>query len=283
MEIAVKGVFPELVDQSAFVDTAKLSIWGRRRDSPLCAVRDVEKKPIASRRGKYGWVERGIIVGTGNRYELVFGPLRLQKIIPPLELVLRSDSTPITVEDAITAINALVELGDRVIVSQMELTFDLAGPGVEWFERRIFSSARRFRTLTDQKGYRTHYAGGPTSPWQLRVYQKTSDVVRFEYVLRRPFLRQRRISGPEDIALLRHLDFGGCVWLQRPNMCVLRAVKKNLDSDLRRRAFVSLFQTLPLREFVKVAEATFGAPRRDLVLLSAVDDRLRRMQRKLVC
>jgi hypothetical protein len=60
-------------------------------------------------------------------------------------------------------------------------------------------------------------------------------------------------------------------------------IKKNLDPDVRRRAFVSLFRTLPLREFVKVAESSFGAPRQDLLLPSLVDDRLRRMQRKLIC
>jgi len=183
------GVFLAALDQCAFIDTLKLSIWGTRRDSPLCDVRDVKKEPIGSRRSKYAWVERGVIVGTGNRYEVVYGVLRLQKILPTVELILRSDEKPIKMEDAEASIYNFCETVTRVIVSYAELTFDLTGESVQWFERSIFSSARRFTTLSDDEGRRTFYAGGPTSPWQLRVYEKTADVTRFEFALRRRFLR----------------------------------------------------------------------------------------------
>ena len=276
------GVFPATLDQCAFVDTLKLSIWGSRRDSPLCDVRDVEKEPIGSRRSKYGWVERGTIVATGNRYELVYGVLRLQKILPTVELILRSDETPIRVADAVAAISSFCETVTRVIVSYAELTFDLTGRSVPWFERGTFSSARRFVTLRDEQGRRTFYAGGPTSPWQLRVYEKTNEVTRFEFALRRRFLRQRRISLPQDLELLRYLDFGYCVTLQRPNLYAMEAIKKDLESE-RWRAFDSLSRMLPLREFVVAAEQMFGAPRRDLVLPDPLDERLGRMQRQMIC
>jgi hypothetical protein len=279
---ATDGVFPAALNQCAFIDTLKVSIWGRRRESPLCAVRGVEKKPIASRRGKYGWVERGIIEATGNRYELVYGPLRLRKILPPLELILRSDQVPITVESAEAAIDAVVEVGDRMIVSYVELTFDLTGRSVDWFEQSIFSSARRFVNLTNEEGRRTHYVGGTTSPWELRVYEKTVEVTRFEFILRRRFLRQRRISSPEDLELLRYLDFGYCVTLQRPNPYAMEAIRKNLGPE-RGRAFDSISRMLPLRDFVVAADRIFGAPRRDLVLPDPLDEQLRAMQRRMVC
>jgi hypothetical protein len=277
-----EGVFPAALDRCAFVDTLKLSLWGSRRDSPLCDVRDVKKEPIGSRRSKYGWVERGTIVSTGNRYEVVYGVLRLQKILPTVELILRSDETPIRVAEAGAAIFNFCETVTRVIVSYAELTFDVTGRSVQWFERSIFSSARRFVTLNDSSGRRTFYAGGPTSPWQLRVYEKTTEVTRFEFALRRRFLRQRRISRPEDLELLRHLDFGYCVTLRRPNLYAMEAIKKNLEFE-RRRAFDSLFGMVPLREFVISAEQMFGAPRRDLVLPDPLDERLGRMQRQMIC
>jgi hypothetical protein len=281
--LAADGVFPAAVDKSAFIDTLRVSVWGTRRDTPISGVRDLVKEPIGGKRSKYGWIDRGIFVSTGNRYELVYGPLRSRGILPPIVLTLRSDQTPITVEEATEVINALCEGVRRLLASQMELTFDLEGRSVEWFERRIFSSARRFRSLEDEQGRRTFYAGGPTSEWQLRVYEKTGDVVRFEYILRRPFLRKRRVSSLEDLVLLRYLDLGACVSLQRPNMCVMKSVHRNLRTELRRRGFASLFRDLPLREFLPVAEDIFGIPRRDLVLSSPMNEQLRTMRRRLVC
>jgi hypothetical protein len=279
---ATDGVFPAALDQCAFIDTLKLSIWGTRRESPLCAVRDVKKERIGSRRTKYGWVERGIVEDTGNRYEVVYGPRRLRKILPPLEIILRSDQSPVRVADAVAAISNFCDTVTRVMVSYAEFTFDLTGRSVAWFEQCVFSSARRFVTLTDEDGRRTLYVGGVTSPWELRVYEKTPNVTRFEFILRRRFLRQRSISLPENLKLLRHLDFGSCVTLQRPNSYAVEAIRKNLGAE-RGRAFDSISRMLPLREFVGAAERIFRAPRRDLVLPDPLDEQLGRMRRQMIC
>ena len=100
MTLAADGVFPAAVDKSAFIDTLRVSVWGTRRDTPISGVRDLVKEPIGGKRSKYGWIDRGIFVSTGNRYELVYGPLRSRGILPPIVLTLRSDQTPITVEEA---------------------------------------------------------------------------------------------------------------------------------------------------------------------------------------
>ena len=173
-EATTMGVFPATIDQCAFLDTVRLGVFGGRRESPLLVVRDVGKEPIAKRGGLYGWVERGVVESTGNRYELLYGALRMQKIIPPLVLTLRSDQKPVTVEDAIAAINAFCEtVAPRVTVSQTELTFDLSGVSVDWFERSIFSSARRFVPYPSEEKKETLYVGGPTSPWHAYLPEDT--------------------------------------------------------------------------------------------------------------
>jgi len=276
---AIDGVFPIVVDKSAFIDTLKLGIWGERRPEPMGEIVGRENKPIGGKLSKYGRLDRGTFASTGNRYELVYGPRR--KFLPLTMLALRSDQTLVTRENTIEVFNALCQGVKRVTVSQLELTFDLSGRSVKQLDQMIFTSARRFRTLEDEYGRQTFYIGAPTGRWQVRVYEKTTNITRLEFILRRTFLRQRRVSRVEDIDLLRYLDFADCVFLQKPNTYALKTISNDLSPE-RRRAFESLFTMLPLREFVVTAKDLFGVPNRDLVMPDALNDQVRRMQRKMI-
>jgi hypothetical protein len=60
--------------------------------------------------------------------------------------------------------------------------------------------------MGDQKYGRTLYIGARRSPLQARIYEKGNGVVRFELVLRRGFLAQRKMIAPNDLAKLRSLE-----------------------------------------------------------------------------
>jgi len=75
-----------------------------------------------------------------------------------------------------------------------------------YFWRHWVSSARRTREFYDREGRETFYIGGPHSPWQLCVYQKTESVVRIEFKLRSVFLAAHGIRRAEDLLRLRDVD-----------------------------------------------------------------------------
>jgi hypothetical protein len=278
----IAGVFPALVDRAAFVDRVALTIRGEKRDLlEEEGVRNLTNQPIGGGSSLYARVQRGVLVATGNSFDLKYGRMRLQKNIPALVLVLRSDRTPVSVQNIVAATNFLCAKGWTASVSQIEVTFDLTGLSVPFFERSILSSARRFRTLRDRDGRRTLYVGARTSPWQVRVYDKTAELVRFEFIARRAFLRAHRLQTPAHLGLFRDIDLRSRFRLCELHGCKMKSLLKSIEEDFRRRALDRWARNLPLRVFLPAAKKYFAAVPEELVVPSPVEERLRRMQWKL--
>jgi hypothetical protein len=121
-------------------------------------------------------------------------------------LILRSVENPLDEEQVRRALAGLFTGKRRTTVSQIEMTFDTTGTSIPTLENSVYTRARRFRRLRDALGNMTLYVGGPRSLWQLRIYQKTSEIVRIEFILRRQLLRNHGIFTYKDLSLLRALD-----------------------------------------------------------------------------
>jgi hypothetical protein len=119
-------------------------------------------------------------------------------------LTVWSHSSPVTCADVFLILDGLFRRGYTAAISSVELTFDTAGTPLWRFGRDLCSRA----TVTElgSQARRTLYVGGPRSPWQVRIYQKTLSLVRVEFVLRSTFLRAHGIRRPQDLLRLRKVD-----------------------------------------------------------------------------
>jgi len=274
------GVFPQLIDRRAFIDKIVLSIWGDKRTSPD-NVRITRNRPIGGKNRNYARSERGVLLDSGNPYELRYGPMRRKGSLPPLILVLRSERSPATVASALAAIDSLCEDVSRTTVSQVELTFDLSGVSVEWLRKRVFTRARNFRRLVDASDRRTLYVGGRTSHWQLRIYDKAPEVVRLEFVLRRPFLLKIGINVTRDLELLRGVNLKSLIRIRRVNKYLLLGYVRRLE-EIHRRLLRKWLRDLSFCEFSKRAKNCQWELPAGLFVPSRFDKELWRMQAQLV-
>jgi hypothetical protein len=284
MKFTVEGVFPALVNNRAFLDKVVVSIKGRRRDVPELELRKRVNRPIGGSGRKYAALEQGVLASSGNSYDLVYGRMQLVKILPSLVLTLHSDGAPVTVAEIVATINGICKKGWIASVSLVELTFDFAGLSTEWFRYRVFSSAHKYETVTDEDGNETHYFGGRTSPLQAKVYQKTKNVTRLEFTLRRPFLRQQGITEPSELEKLCTVDFSRRLWLRELDKAALKSLENSvvINRDVRRRALNSFAESLAHREFVPVATKYFHGVPSELLTESQLEKQLWRMQSRLV-
>jgi hypothetical protein len=276
----ISGVFPGLVDRRAFLDKVVVSVWGEKRESPdkLWVTRN---RPIGGANRNYARSERGVLPDSENPYELRYGTMRLQSIIPPMYLTLRSERTQVTSSDAAKAIEFLCEEVSRATVSQVELTFDLSGVSVEWLRYRIFTRAKTFRRLRDENGRRTLYIGGRSSPWQVRIYDKMPDVVRLEFILRRLFLRKVGINSPPDLALLRDVNLASLIRIRRLNRSVLQQYAETLD-ERPGRLLSKWLRDLSLIDLSTLARYSEWTLPQGLFVFSRVDRQIRTMQDRLI-
>lgn len=274
------GIFPQLIDRRGFIDKIVLSIRGDRRKLPKI-VKITGNRPIGGANRNYARSERGVLLDSGNPYELRYGTMRLQSILPPMSLTLRSERTPVTSSGAAKAIEFLCEEVSRATVSQVELTFDLSGVSVEWLRYRIFTRARRFRRLRDENGRRTLYIGGRTSPWQVRVYDKMPDVVRLEFILRRLFLRKVGINAPSDLALLREVNLASLIRIRRLNRSVLQQYAETLD-EVPGRLLSKWVRDVSLLDLATLARYSEWTLPQGLFVFSRVDRQIRTMQDRLI-
>jgi hypothetical protein len=275
-----RGVFPNIVDRRAFFDKIVLSVWGKKRDLPE-NIRKIVNLPIGGADRNYARAERGVLTTSGNPYEMRYGPMRLQSTLPPIMLTLRSERRPTTVRSTVVAIESLCEEVSKATVSQVELTFDLSGVSVEWLRNRVFTRARRFRRLRDQDGRRTLYIGGRQTPWQVRIYDKASDVVRLEFILRRQFLRRLGINNPADLRRLRDANLTRLIRIRRLNRPALREFAGNLNW-IRRRVLGDWIRDFTLREFATSAQECGWKLPPELLPRSVIDRRLENMLGRLV-
>jgi hypothetical protein len=282
----ISGVFKETTNRRAFLDRIVLSINGKKRTSPGAGIGEVVNRPIGGVGRNYAREEKGVLCGSGNPCELLYGRMRLVTILPPMVMTIRSDTSPITAKDIVTAINAVAEKSWKASVSYVELTFDFRGVDIEQFRRSAFSSAHRFKPLRDAEGRKTYYIGGSTSPLQVCIYQKTRAVVRLEFKLRRPFLRKNGINSVAELEKLRGLDRQDWLWFRDVHGPAFRSlqakVRKGDSDDVRQRILMQWFRDFRLREAVQVAKKHFGANPKKLTKRSELDRRITKMQKYLI-
>jgi hypothetical protein len=197
------GIFHFLVNHAAFIDRAVISAWPdcTVRKSPLTGVANTG---ILRPGGFYARCLRGNWRITENPVQVLYGKACLFKRVPPLSITLRSENVPLSGAQAqICLREILAATGHRVELSLIELTFDSDRISVEDFDRFMVYRARTCRQLKDWQGSRTIYVGSPSSPWQARIYQKTDDIVRLEFILKRHFLQEYGMRHLSDVALVR--------------------------------------------------------------------------------
>jgi hypothetical protein len=200
------GVFPHLVNKVAFLDKVELSLWGVRRRRILPTVIVKPSIAIAGPNRPYGRSLHGTCRPTGNPFELRYGRIQPWPKLPPLRLIGRSNSVPLTGSQIALIAQSLVRQGFSAQIRLVELTFDTQEIPIRQLRFDLFTRSRSFHELRDSRGRETFYVGSRRSPWQLRIYQKTSEIVRLEYILKRPFLLAHGIQRPEDLLQLRKLN-----------------------------------------------------------------------------
>jgi len=130
----------------------------------------------------------------------------------------------------------LIRNGFHAHVAYLEWTCDVSGTSVEYLQNHFVSRATYFRELTDSLGFRTAYVGSPNSPWQLKIYDKANDVVRVEYALRRPLLRDRGIEESSNVTALSSVESAELVrfnnLVAKPSKQVLAHIRKAWVIDL---------------------------------------------------
>jgi hypothetical protein len=275
-------VFQHLVDKAAFLDKLEIGLWGVKRQRFLPVIDTKPSKPIGGNKRLYGRSIHGLCRTTGNPFEFRYGRLRHFRRLAPFRLVLHSGRTPLTGAQVSLVAGALLRQGYRSQVSQLELTFDITGYPLSYFRQHLFTRARRKRELHDHLGRQTFYAGGPRSPWQLIVYQKTDQVVRVEFKIRRGFLHDRGIESVHDLLRFRRLNLWALVSFREFDDIRLRLALRRVSSSRYNHLFFESPRRLSLQTLATFLRWRLGINPDSVLKTSGAEHVLRRMQRNFI-
>jgi hypothetical protein len=209
----------------------------------------------------------------GNGFQERYGVVRWRKRVPPIRVILYSNESPLSYAQVQLVLDALVRRGYRAKVSKVELTFDVSGSTVLFFQRHFLTTARKIQLRRNERG-ETLYVGGPRSPWQLRVYDKAEGLVRFEFILRIAFLRKYGICYPHEIVRLRKVNLRKVVRLRKIDTSTLsnQGLDRAIAAWAKNSSARALFLTLKRKRIA----------RPDLFVPCQMERRLRQMQRRLI-
>jgi hypothetical protein len=246
-------VFLHLVNRAAFADKVIINVWsGRRRRKQPADLEAEPSRPIGGRPGRvYARSMPLIFHDTGNEADLRYGKLQHWPSIPAFQLVLRSVATPLDEAEVKRALAGLFVAGCRTTISQVEMTFDTVGTSIRFLQNGVLTRARMFRLLRDALGNETLYIGGPRSTWQLRIYQKTPEIVRIEFILRRQRLRDQGIFTYEDVNLLGSLDLHRMASFMDLSRAQLRQALEPLPSGWQKTVNLDWVHRRPLQLLVQ--------------------------------
>jgi hypothetical protein len=275
------GVFQRLADKSAFIDKAVLGIWGHRRERVPPAVELAQSRAIGGSTRMYARLLPGQSQLTGNPFELKYGRLHPYRNVPPFRLSLRSDIVPLSAAGVSSTIDSLFRRGFHCQISQVEFTFDVTGYSFPFFREHLLTAAHSV-TEVGMQDRRTLYAGGPRSPSQLRIYQKTDSLMRLEFVLRRAWLHAHGIEQLDDLLLLRDLDVWASASFPEFREERLASVLNRMPSCWGKNILLQQPRRPSLRFLAGVLRWRCGVNPAPLLRHSQADHLLRRMQRKLL-
>jgi hypothetical protein len=275
------GVFQRLADKSAFIDKAVLSVWGHRRERVPPAVELAQSRAIGGSTRMYARLLPGHCQLTGNPFELKYGRLQTYPNVPPFRLSLRSDVVPLSAAGVSSTIDSLFRLGFHCQISQVEFTFDVTGYSFPFFREHLLTTAHSV-TEVGKPDRMTLYAGGPRSPWQLRIYQKTDSLMRVEFILRRAWLHAHGIEQLDDLLLLMDLDVWASASFPEFREQRLASALHRMPSCWGKNILLQQPRRPSLRFLAGVLRWRCGVNPAPLLRHSQADHLLRRMQRKLL-
>jgi hypothetical protein len=207
---ATVGIFPYLVNRAVFVDKVVAAVWGTRRKRSIPRIVGERNFAIGGPKSFYARCKPRRHSVSDNDLQLKYGLMRKYGNLSPLKLTMIASGSPITSADLSLTLDGLLHQGYRSLISLVELTFDTEGVSLDRFGRELCSRAQ-IREFQNGRGKVSLYVGGPRSPWQLRIYNKTPWIVRLEFVLRNVYLRAHHIRRPQDVLFLRKTDLGRLV------------------------------------------------------------------------
>jgi hypothetical protein len=207
-------IFPYLLNQAAFVDTIVMSVWTDGKPV-LYQLLDEKREGILKLGSPYARLVKGKAPLTGNPVQILYGKVSRFPRVPPCRMTIWSEEVPSTGAQVNETMRLIFPEATRIQPTQVELTFDLKNASVARLHRQMIHRARHWNELQDASGRKTIYIGSPASPWQVKLYDKTSGVVRLELTLRRDLLRERRIEEPDKVVTLRSLSLESMFSLRR--------------------------------------------------------------------
>ena len=277
-----KKIFPHFVNRIAFLDTVSFSVNGALAGN--CEKNLVHKIDT-------GILRPGVVFSrclfaetrlTGNQITIHHGRVKKFSNVPPLKVKLRSEKRPVTGAEAIFLIRRVTSRASEVKPTYVELTFDISDVEFTTVERQVFHRARRVTRLHDEKGRQTLYIGSPKSSYQVRIYQKTDEVIRIELVFRRPFLSGCGINRPEDILLLRRLNIWRLFSLRRFSRTQAKTImRKSRRSKLGKLLAVWMHSNRTSEHLISTLRHNRIDPCR-VFRKTSLQEMLERMQRRLV-
>ena len=188
----------------------------------------------------YSRAVSGTIWLSGNPVDVVYGRRKNFKNVPILRITMHSKRIPVTGAQVRFLIEKLTVRPLEIRVSQVEATYDVTGVTIDYVRQHIIHRAQNDARVLSDGTRMTIYVGSPRSAWQVRIYEKTSSVVRLEFILQRSFLTRHGIDQPEDVLLLRKLKVWDLLSLRRvsASSATLRPTRLQQRLETMQRHFV---------------------------------------------
>jgi hypothetical protein len=277
-----KPIFRHLVNEAAFIDKAVFNVWGSRRVRRREGVELGPNLAIGGARRMYARSLHGQSRLTGNPFELRYGRLHQWEHVPPFRLIMRSETVPLSGAQVLGILKCLFCNGFRSRVAQVELTFDLSRYSFPLLHQQLLSQARSMTELNDDFGNATLYAGTARSPWQLRIYQKTDNCVRVEFVLRPAFLHRNGMDSIEDLLRLRNLDLSALARFMKFREDRLTSILRLRPHFWGKELLMQIPQRRPLQLLIQVLRYRGRINPEIFLRWSDMHQLIKRMQRNII-
>jgi hypothetical protein len=276
----VSGLFPSLINKAAFIDKLVQGIHGKLRKRLSKKIDKTENLAIGGPGKPYARSLHGIYVPTGNPFELKYGRNRVYRNLFPAKLVVRSERHPLSFSEVSAILTCLFCKGFRSSMNGLEFTYDVSIP-FRYFQNHILTRARSVRTLEDDHGQETLYAGAPGARWMLRIYQKTKNTTRVEFVLHHAFLVNAGINDLADLGALKDVSWNRLV--QFPAICqrALEELIAGKATGKQARFILEWPSRRPTNVLLEILR-DYGLPANQILRPSAVEQRLVEMQKAFV-
>ena len=273
----VPGVFASLTNNVTFVDKLVLGIHGKLRRRLPKTIDKTANLAIGGPGRPYARSQHGIYLPSGNPFELKYGRNRRFRNLYDAKLTVRSERNPLSSQEVSNIGNCLFLGGKRTILNSVEFTSDVSIP-FRYFENHVMTRARSVRTLVDDQGRQTLYAGSPGAGWMLRVYQRAETTTRVEFVFRRWFLAKKGIIDLTDLGALRDVPLNRLV--QFPEVCsrALEGLVAGRVTGKQLKIILEWPQRRPIAMLLDILR-DYGLPGDQILRTSAVEEMLLKMQK----